>query len=512
MRILSSKKIIASNILFLVINSLSISYAEQIEDKPWQVDKDSSQIIANSKTYMSYFGRCTFLSPTECDYPPGSPQRYGYIPEFFRGVMEYQQCGEKDLCGKRFSEIQKKNITEWIAQQKKPIFTVVYVHGWHHNAKNDDGNFTMFNDLLARVSYQLSFKHPEVKYKVLGIYIGWQGEKTNNKVTTYFTVGNRACAADVIAFGIHPEECKTIGEKTSYSSKSDLYNDLVDISADLKKNDHNKLLVIGHSFGGRIVSNLFLSDAEHNNALPLGNHALISTINPAIGAYRYAPLYKNNLNGARFQNPTWINFTSDGDTATKWLYPAARIFWLVRGFSTIGHKSDYITHELQSDFLGSYRCPYNGKNADFLDNCSVKDKGIEDANNYNKFILKPNWIANTFNKFNSFIVFPEIEKSDSGSYQYKAYCLKKVNGRCLFSNQILDAEIALLKITPKENSKHPLNGRLWNISTDKEFIDFRGDKGSISGKHNGYANATLISLLVDRTLDLESESLPESTN
>lgn len=527
MRIKLYKILIASSIILLPINSLMSTHAEQICDKQWQDDQVGSQIIANSKTYISYFGRCTFLSPVECKYPAGNPAHYGYIPEFYRGVMEYQQCGETNLCGKRFSEIQKKNITEWIVRQHDPIFTVVYVHGWHHNAKakttwnhndkSDNGNFTKFNDLLARVSYQLRFKHPEVKYKVLGVYVGWQGEKTNNKFKTLFTVGNRACAADVIAFGISPENCKTIGENTSYP-ESDLHADLVELSKKLQENSHSKLLIIGHSFGGRIVSNLFLPDIENNKVSPLGNQALISTINPAIGAYRYAPLYRDNLNGTSFQNPTWINFTSDGDTATKWLYPIARIFGRVKGLSTIGHKNDYITHELKSDFLGSYECHYNGKKSNFLNYCSVKDSEIIDAFNYSTFELKPNWVTNTYMGIKSFIVFPEIEKDDSEIYKVDKFCGKDKKVKCAeykkyhLSNVTLDADVAVLKITPKENSKYPLNGALWNISTDKKFIDFRGDKGGGDGKHNAYVNATLISLLVDRTLDLDSESLSDATD
>lgn len=506
----SSKRTLISLISLLSINFLYPTYAKEFKDCQWQSDNDGSRIQANTKTYINFFGEKTFLTAKEYVknkggiYDENIPiSHYGYIPELYRGVIEYQQCGNSELCGKRFSVNQKKIIIDWMEKQKDPIFTVVYIHGWHHNAQSNDSNFIKFNDLLARVSYQLNVQHPQVKYKLLGIYIGWQGEKSDNKLTTLFTIRSRACAADIVALGIDAKKCNDINNHTLEKNNSDLYQDLISISGLLKNNDQSRMLIIGHSLGGRIVSNLFLQDVQDENS-HLGNQTLITTVNPAIGARRYDSIYKNVKDVQSFKKPIWINITSDGDTATKWFYPMSRIFRKERGFLTIGHNDSYITHDLKSDFLGSYICQYNGNFSSSFSTCSLKDAGIKDAYKYNKFTIRPNWIFNSYSSSDSFTVFPELIKNSNGSYEYKVDCSGRNNqGICPKDHQKIYIDVNRIRIIPKVNNQYPLQGKLWNIRTDKEFIDYRGDAATISGKHNAYVDSALISLLVDRTLDLE---------
>jgi predicted alpha/beta-fold hydrolase len=127
-------------------------------------------------------------------------------------------------------------------------------------------------------------------------------------------------------------------------------NDILDIvNIATMKNRNSKVIILGHSFGGRIVSNMFIEELEvaldENKVNILGDNVLISTVNPAIGYKKFKKInesvIKKNL------KPAWINFTSRNDKPTKFGFPIGRFTVLKdSGYVTIGHKKSYQTHEL----------------------------------------------------------------------------------------------------------------------------------------------------------------------
>jgi pimeloyl-ACP methyl ester carboxylesterase len=95
---------------------------------------------------------------------------------------------------------------------------------------------------------------------VLGIYIGWRGDSLTTPGLKFSTIGNRADAADRLAANRDHD-----GMYSLYSSLKDIANALHGADPD------GRMLVVGHSLGGRIVTRLFMNDIAMGEVRPLGN-------------------------------------------------------------------------------------------------------------------------------------------------------------------------------------------------------------------------------------------------
>jgi hypothetical protein len=65
---------------------------------------------------------------------------------------------------------------------------VLYVHGWHHNAKKNNPNYKLFEKFIGSLN--------RIDNKYIGIYVGWRGEKSNllgieNSTGDFFEVKSR---------------------------------------------------------------------------------------------------------------------------------------------------------------------------------------------------------------------------------------------------------------------------------------------------------------------------------
>ena len=63
----------------------------------------------------------------------------------------------------------------------QPLLLVVFIHGWHHNADENDGNVKSFKQFLSQLQYEednISFASN--KRQVVGVYIGWRGESNES--------------------------------------------------------------------------------------------------------------------------------------------------------------------------------------------------------------------------------------------------------------------------------------------------------------------------------------------
>jgi len=424
---------------------------------------------------------------------------------FYNSVIEYGElCDKSGYCGKKYLPKQKDIILEAVNDYKDPLMVVIFIHGWNHNASDDivrgvSRNYEFFPRLLARFDDQLvrrkivdkSFEKPEV----LGIYIGWPG-KVSNKLIKGLSVGNRGCSADKISLGYKDACQKRILNKKSSEMKSDL----LEIIAQVKRsNPNSKILIIGHSFGGRIVSNLFLDDLNkavyNNQSNILGENVLISTINPAIGFKNFDNFLFKSF-GSEINQPYWINFTSKNDNATKFLFPLARGTFLLqdKGMQTIGHKKSFITHDLtlQSQTEKKISCDQRLENNSLM-NCWDAQRNFKIIE---QIPIKFNWYSSNLKTLNFSVPF--FERDDS-NYAYQPYLANK---GCLNNGErrhtCIDIELyeAVLK---SRNKSHPL---FYNISADSNLIGFdeehRKKYRSVNPNHNGYISSFLTSLLINR--------------
>ena len=251
-----------------------------------------------------------------------------------------------DHLGQQLGQIYEDN-------RHRGLTLVVFVHGWHHNARADDSNVRDFRRLLDEVAHaENRATGGGLGRRVVGLYVGWRGESLPVDYLSDITFWNRKAAAERVAQGSVRELFARL--------------DRVRDEACLKKGEPNiRLLTIGHSFGGLITYNALSSELLRSAArADTGNHAtrlgdLVVIVNPAFEGTRYEPLHVAGQRPPAYaakQLPVVIVATSRADLATGLAFPAARVFstlfetqswdqWLA-GLSTVGHSDRYTTHQL----------------------------------------------------------------------------------------------------------------------------------------------------------------------
>jgi pimeloyl-ACP methyl ester carboxylesterase len=215
----------------------------------------------------------------------------------------------------------------------RPIYVVVFVHGWFHDASPDDENVALFKCALGRLQGIAGGD----KERVVGIYIGWRGKSLYVPGLQFTTFWDRKNTSEEVGRG-------------------SLVEFLIRLEAATKPDpaSQNKLMLVGHSFGASVVFNSlgqimlarFLLDAErlasgrgprHAQSKPglvTGYGDLVVLVNPAIEATRIWPFFSSlNDYTVRYPNllslaqpPRLVILSSEGDWATRRVFPAARVF------------------------------------------------------------------------------------------------------------------------------------------------------------------------------------------
>lgn len=219
--------------------------------------------------------------------------------------------------GLRHDPAQIDAILRWIQAGSGPLYVVVYIHGWHHNADESNGdprnNAIKFPFLMARqvdMLKRMALDGRSPMPQVLGIYVGWRGEAYTDPVRKLFSIDDRSKAADAIG------------------NAGVLKSDLLAIANATRARDTSasRMVVIGHSLGGRMATSMFKQDLEAGQPQPLGSGTLVVTLNAAVGADCFDGVFKEGGKNPNAPRPTWINLTSEDDTATDGIYSTAKRF------------------------------------------------------------------------------------------------------------------------------------------------------------------------------------------
>lgn len=238
-----------------------------------------------------------------------------------------------------------------------PLLMVVFIHGWHHNAAPDDSNVQAFKEFLSQLQYEednVSFSSH--KRQVVGVYIGWRGE-SNESIINPLTYRSRKLA------GLR------VGE---YG----LQEILVQLKTLRNSNNNNRLVAIGHSFGGgvlyssvmqNLVDSVVSAKRENSESLSKINKAygdLVILLNPALEAARVETLNRRltNVNFDQCQPLVLASFTSEKDTALSVAFPKGQDLFFPDDdkvavasdrkdlvVTSYGNKVAYQTHELTCD-------------------------------------------------------------------------------------------------------------------------------------------------------------------
>lgn len=369
-----------------------------------------------------------------------------YKTNFNLFYLEYDHNGEK-FEGNRQLDLIKRAITT----SNKPVYLVVFVHGWHNNASINPNSpsldTTGFPYLLAR----RSFRNPDMN--VIGVYVGWQGEEYIYNPAKLLSIKERTKVAD------------TIGRK------GNLRADLINLSKTVQGNNSlGSSLIIGHSLGGRILSRSFMNDLENTKVTSdwvLGEHSLLVTLNPAIGADAFDKIYAN-MPGIEqnIQRPLWINLTSKDDKSVSKVFPAARLIGMNLSDNpnsgkkeVIGHYMPYLSHEVTT--INEF---------DYKPECNFTDPEAILKTNTPWFKLPPNHDDHVVCATRHLYEYPDFYV-DYGHSQYYTTILR-----------------------PLYENRYKPQGYLWNFRVDSSLIDFSSNEAKINHSyrfHNAFVQTTL---------------------
>ena len=276
------------------------------QETPYRVSKEA-------KDYKS----CEYGKPDDCPTSAllshAAPQPYGL------GIVEIDEQGY-------FADREQAEAVLTMAKAKPErgrAYVVVFVHGWHHNARADDDNLLKFHDALRQIS---AWRPNDT---VRGIYVGWRGDSLAVPGLRYITFWDRKNTSDEVGRG-------------------SLYEFLLRLERGVKGGDSdNRLVLNGHSFGASVSFNAlaqlymqrFINGLYSTEAGPRfhGYGDLAVLINPAIEGMRYMPFYSalhyyGNGSGAvradfsQETRPALLVLSSEGDWATRKTFPVARFF------------------------------------------------------------------------------------------------------------------------------------------------------------------------------------------
>ena len=217
---------------------------------------------------------------------------------------------------------------------------VLYVHGWHNNARPEQGDLYSFRQLMAGLAETNREK------QVTGIYVSWDAN-SDIPLWYYLDFWSKMGAADrIAASGTVTNVVAAIASMVARSSEP------------------GQFIAIGHSFGARILmaSTAQNTIAATQRAHPGGANAYYREIeglaqttillNPAFEAAYWTPIQAFNRSEDHFspdQKPVLLAISTDNDAATGYAFPLAQwVAWKTAPgeVTTLGNYLPFWTHEL----------------------------------------------------------------------------------------------------------------------------------------------------------------------
>jgi hypothetical protein len=180
--------------------------------------------------------------PANCAKPDCGDAPDTLIEKYDGYDLAYVEFTER---GNVFDRARMQDVLDHVAAQAeydqnhpdRGVFTIVFVHGWKHNARADDGNVKSFRKLLRQV-HDISKQNPiGTPRKVIGVYVGWRGLSVDLNPVTQVTYWDRKATAEQVAKGGVTELLLRLEREV----------------IDDERPNRNLYLVTGHSFGGAVV-------------------------------------------------------------------------------------------------------------------------------------------------------------------------------------------------------------------------------------------------------------------
>lgn len=248
---------------------------------------------------------------------------YEVHPNYEIGFVEYSERGND------FSPARTQQLLDRMKQYSAggKLAMVVFIHGWKHNADQNDENVVSFNKALANLSASGVLS----ERKLVGIYVGWRGLSLHGLGSENATYWDR----------------KAVAEEVGRGGVTELLAQLEQID---RSQETNYLAIVGHSFGGAITLSALhdqllerLQNQQAGHPVRAFGDAVIM-LNPAIEANQGLLLKENSLkvgaSGARAQSLLYV-ISSEGDEATHYAFPSGQWLGVNLTWSQVDLKRTY---------------------------------------------------------------------------------------------------------------------------------------------------------------------------
>ncbi len=216
------------------------------------------------------------------------------------------------------------------AAQAGRVITIVFIHGWKHDARPNDSNLRAFDALAVRLEGDLkqrALTSGEPPTRLVSIYLGWRGESStgpkwwNLWLPGWFwqqlTFWDRKAGAERVGRGEMQVVLSRISDVwRTWRTGSD-------------STASNMLVLAGHSFGGAALLNAtipwLVTGSEGRGTLENDGVAdLIVALNPAVQASILdKTVLSNRLNlvADGSDRTRLLVLDANNDGARKWLFP-----------------------------------------------------------------------------------------------------------------------------------------------------------------------------------------------
>jgi hypothetical protein len=227
--------------------------------------------------------------------------------------------------------------------KKLPKLAVLYIHGWKHDASQDDSDLKSFSRLIC----ELRKRHEGKKY-VVGIYVGWNA------------ISGLPSVLENVSFWVKKSNADRIAQSAVVTKIISAIGSIIDSDPDRR----DQFVAIGHSFGARILfsavaQSLVYETERAHPSFPGGEYRVVEgaasaiiLLNAAFEASRYSAIDDISRKDERFketQPPLVISVSTDNDWATSRAFPIGQ--WLgsrrsERELTTLGNYEPFFTHAL----------------------------------------------------------------------------------------------------------------------------------------------------------------------